>query len=70
MRASPPTHTKQEQSDAELPASLQPTNTTATTEVKEESVEAQSSPTDEEMASTNSCGFQLTLGDETVQEES
>lgn len=41
MRASPPTLTKQEESDAESPASPQPTNDTTTTEVKEENEEEQ-----------------------------
>ncbi|XP_063886704.1 ubiquitin carboxyl-terminal hydrolase 33-like isoform X3 [Scylla paramamosain] len=49
MRASPPTLTKQEESDAEPLASPQPTNDTATTEMKEENEEAQSSCTGEEV---------------------
>lgn len=70
MRVSPPTHTKREQSDTSPPASPRPINTTTTSEIKEESVEAQPSPAGEDMASTNTCAFQLTVGDETVQKES
>ncbi|MPC88955.1 hypothetical protein E2C01_083882 [Portunus trituberculatus] len=50
MRASPPTLAKQEEIDAEPLASPQPTNDTATTEVKEENdEEVQTSPTGEEV---------------------